>query len=119
MGGWLATTLAGCEKKMSAIETKVHDDGSVEIKVDAHIFNHEQAKPFIKAYAGRAPETRFIVNMRHIDFIESSGFGILIGLYNHVKEKGPKVRLTHFNESIAQGLEMTKFNTLFDLGEET
>lgn len=56
---------------------------------------------------------KFIICMEHVDYIDSSGVGILIGVYATVKQKNLRFYLTNVHGTVQKVLTLTKLNGFF------
>ncbi len=57
----------------------------------------------------------FIIDLSDVKWINSSGLGILINIYNIVNQKGGKIILVSNSEQIAKMLKVTRLNTFLKL----
>lgn len=65
--------------------------------------------------------TNLVFNLKELEFLDSSGIGVIIGRYNQLKAKGGKVILCNLNKNIEKIIMLsglTKICTLKD-NEET
>ncbi|MDD4857674.1 MAG: STAS domain-containing protein [Candidatus Krumholzibacteria bacterium] len=56
---------------------------------------------------------RVIVNLHGVDWINSTGVGILISGYTTMRRSGGDIRLLHVSDKIRSILYVTKLNTIF------
>ena len=64
-------------------------------------------------------KSNLILNMEHVDNIDSSGLGELVSLDRDVKTTGGKLKLVELNEKNVDLLLMTRLHSIFDLyGDE-
>ena len=57
----------------------------------------------------------FIINLTDLDFIDSSGLGVLVGGLARVREKQGEIKITCANKRILRIFEMTRLTQLFEL----
>src|SRR5262245_34380044 len=57
---------------------------------------------------------KFILNLRDVSYIDSSGLGELVSAYTSVRHKGGDVKLLHLTSKTKDLLQMTKLLTVFD-----
>jgi len=57
----------------------------------------------------------FIINLTDLDFIDSSGLGVLVGGLARVREKQGEIKITCSNKRITRIFEMTRLTQLFEL----
>jgi anti-sigma B factor antagonist len=60
-----------------------------------------------------------VMNFEAVDWINSTGLGILIASYNLLREVGGKLVLTDLNRTVMQVMTMSKLNLVFDIQEST
>lgn len=56
---------------------------------------------------------KIVVNLHSIDWINSTGMGILISGYTTMRRNGGDLRLLHVSDKIRSILYVTKLNTIF------
>jgi anti-sigma B factor antagonist len=56
---------------------------------------------------------KVVVNLHNIDWINSTGMGILISGYTTMRRNGGDLRLLHVSDKIRSILYVTKLNTIF------
>ena len=63
----------------------------------------------------------FIINLTLLDFIDSSGLGVLVGGLARVREKQGEIKIVCANRRILRVFEMTRLTQLFEIypDEET
>jgi anti-sigma B factor antagonist len=57
----------------------------------------------------------FIINLTDLDFIDSSGLGVLVGGLARVREKQGEIKITCASKRIIRIFEMTRLTQLFEL----
>ncbi len=62
----------------------------------------------------RAPEPRLILNLKSVDYIDSTGLGALVMCGTAVRKAGGAARLEHMNRRNMELLVMTKIDTIFE-----
>ena len=85
-------------------------------KVVIHIsgdFDYKLRREFRSAYAAYPAEASFIVNLRGVQFIDSSGLGMLVMLREHAGGDDAKVTLTNCQPTVRQALKFSQFDDLF------
>ena len=61
---------------------------------------------------------RFLVNLAGVDYVDSSGMGELVRCFSTVRQRGGEMKLVQVNKRVADLLQMTRLNTLFDIYSE-
>jgi anti-sigma B factor antagonist len=59
-----------------------------------------------------------LVNMANVSYMDSSGFGTLLGATKRVRPDGGSVNLIGCNDAICRMLKITRLNTIFGLFED-
>ena len=57
---------------------------------------------------------KFILNLKDVSYIDSSGLGELVSSYSTIRSKGGDVKLLHLTSKTKDLLQMTKLLTVFD-----
>ena len=57
----------------------------------------------------------FVLNMSQIEWMNSSGLGILMGGLTTVRQNGGHLKLAHVTDKIQELLRITKLNRIFDV----
>jgi anti-sigma B factor antagonist len=60
-------------------------------------------------------QVRFLINLTELDFIDSSGLGVLVGGLARVRERQGEIKLVCANRRILRVFEMTRLTQLFDI----
>ena len=62
---------------------------------------------------------RFLLNLAGVDYVDSSGMGELVRCFSTVRQRGGEMKLVQVNKRVADLLQITRLNTLFEIyGEE-
>ena len=56
---------------------------------------------------------KIVVNLNGVDYIDSGGFGILVGLLLSAKKRGGDLKLVSPNQRVAEVLRHTNLDTIF------
>ncbi|NJD08340.1 MAG: STAS domain-containing protein [Methylococcaceae bacterium] len=59
--------------------------------------------------------TEIEINLRDVDYLDSSALGILLLLKDRASQKGASIAITGCRENIRQILEIANFNKLFSI----
>ncbi|MHB9025968.1 MAG: STAS domain-containing protein [Armatimonadota bacterium] len=62
-------------------------------------------------------QVNILVNLTDLDFIDSSGLGVLVGGLARVREKQGEIKLVCANRRILRVFEMTRLTQLFEIYE--
>ena len=63
-------------------------------------------------------ERRILVNLQKVGYMDSSGFGALLGATKRLRPDGGKLGLVGCNQVIGRMLKITRLNTIFDMFDE-
>jgi anti-sigma B factor antagonist len=58
--------------------------------------------------------TKILVNLAGVDYVDSAGLGELVGAYTTVAKAGGKMKLLHVTKKMRDLLSITKLLTVFD-----
>ena len=61
--------------------------------------------------------TRILLNLADVDYIDSSGIGELVSAYTSVKNAGGELKLLHLTKKVHDLLQITKLYTVFDVSD--
>jgi anti-sigma B factor antagonist len=67
------------------------------------------------AAVAKANTVNVILNLRHVDYIDSTGLGALVMCATSLRKQGGNTKLLHLNRRNIELLIMTKLATVFDL----
>lgn len=60
----------------------------------------------------------FLINLTNLEFIDSSGLGVLVGGLARVREKQGEIKLVCANRRILRVFEMTRLTQLFEIYQD-
>lgn len=63
-------------------------------------------------------QVNFIINLTNLDFIDSSGLGVLVGGLARVREKQGEIKIACANRRILRVFEMTRLTQLFEIYQD-
>jgi anti-anti-sigma factor len=58
--------------------------------------------------------TRMVVNLEHVNYVDSAGLGTLIELHRKTKSKGGRMVLCNLGPKLTQALEMARLMPIFE-----
>ena len=59
-----------------------------------------------------------LLNLKDVDYIDSSGLGELVSAYTSVKNQGGELKLLHLTSKVQDLLQITKLYTVFDVRDD-
>jgi anti-sigma B factor antagonist len=65
-----------------------------------------------------APVKNVILNFKQIDFIDSTGLGMLVAVHSQMEKAGGTVRLLNLSKRGAELMVLTKLSTVFQIFDE-
>jgi anti-sigma B factor antagonist len=100
---------------MSIRSTRSGDTVVVAIEGQLIAGNRQQLRDAITTELDRGA-TAFVIDFVETGYIDSAGLGVLVSLSKRVRESQGTLRLTNLNDDLRTLFELTKLDTLFDLG---
>ena len=61
---------------------------------------------------------RFLLNLAGVDYVDSTGMGELVRCFSTVRQKGGEMKLLQVNKRVADLLQVTRLNTIFEIYSE-
>lgn len=61
---------------------------------------------------------KIILNLEHVDYIDSSGVGELVGCFTSVRNAGGELKLLNLTQKVQDVLHVTKLYTVFDIKDD-
>jgi anti-sigma B factor antagonist len=61
---------------------------------------------------------KIVLNLAHVDYIDSSGVGELVSSYTTVRNAGGELKLLNLTKKVQDVLYVTKLYTVFDIKED-
>jgi len=61
---------------------------------------------------------KIILNLEHVDYIDSSGVGELVGCFTTVRNAGGELKLLKLSQKVHDVLNVTKLYTVFDIRDD-
>ena len=58
--------------------------------------------------------TRIVIQLEHVNFVDSAGIGSLIEIHRKTKAKGGRLMLTNLGPKLRQALELAGLLTIFE-----
>jgi anti-sigma B factor antagonist len=59
-----------------------------------------------------------LLNLKNVDYIDSSGLGELVAAFTTVKNQGGELKLLHLTSKVHDLLQITKLYTVFDVKDD-
>jgi anti-anti-sigma factor len=58
--------------------------------------------------------TRIVINLEHVNYVDSAGLGTLIEMHRNTKAKGGRLKLCNLGPSLRQALELSRLLAIFE-----
>lgn len=99
------------------LETQIRDSGGLPIIAVAGEIDLYTAPMFKRALTQTIDggHSDLLVDMTQVSYMDSSGFGTLLGVTKKVRPSGGSVNLIGCNEAIHRMLKITRLNTIFGI----
>lgn len=59
-------------------------------------------------------QRKFLLNLDDVDFVNSTGIGIIAGVYSSISNSGGKMKICSANEKVSRVMMITKLLEVFD-----
>jgi len=91
-------------------------DGIVTLHLQGKLMGGPDADTFRKTICGllEGGKKRVIVDLKGVNWVNSTGVGILISGYTTLRRSGGDMKLVHVSEKIQSILYVTKLNLIFE-----
>jgi anti-sigma B factor antagonist len=96
---------------------KRYDTIVVGVEGQLVVANRQELKQTVVEELERG-ERKFLIDFSQTGYIDSSGLGVLVSLLKRIREQNGELRLANLNDDLKTLFELTKLDTLFQLGEE-
>jgi anti-sigma B factor antagonist len=63
-------------------------------------------------------QTRILLNLAEVNYIDSSGLGELVSAYTTAKNQGATLKLLKLSKKVHDLLQLTKLYTVFDVSDD-
>jgi anti-sigma B factor antagonist len=92
-------------------------EGVVILDLKGRITSGPEAGAFREAASAVAarPSPNLILNMKHVDYVDSTGLGAMVMVATSIKRANGKVKLLNMNKRNIELLVMTKLATIFEI----
>ncbi len=100
------------QEKPNKSVRSIRNNDQLIIYIDGD-FNYKKRHEFRKTYEDEPSDTRFIVNFRSVDYMDSSGLGMLVMLREYAGGDSAQITLTNCKPNILQLLKYSQFTDLF------
>lgn len=100
---------------MNIIENSINNHVILSLQ---GILNASSA-PKLKSYVEQSQDKRsMVIDLEQLDFLDSSGLGVLVGIARKKKADKISLKLANLNERVKKVFEITQAYTLFDIYDD-
>lgn len=95
-------------------EIKIEDDiQTVKLVGDLDVYSEDDFKEFIEEKIDVNKDLVF--DLKDLDYLDSTGLGMFMLIYNKQKENGKSVKIINTKENIKKLFKITDLSDLFDM----
>ncbi|MCI7238676.1 MAG: STAS domain-containing protein [Anaerococcus sp.] len=86
----------------------------IRLKGDLDVYSEEDFRDFIENNI--SPENKdIVIDIEELDYLDSTGLGMFMKIYNDNKEKGKKVKIINPKDNIKKLFEITDLTEIFEM----
>jgi anti-sigma B factor antagonist len=82
---------------------------------EVDLYNANELKDKVHMSTDRAASQNIIIDLKDVDYIDSTGLGIMIGIKRRTTENGGKLILVLYSDRINKLFEITGLNKIFTI----
>jgi anti-sigma B factor antagonist len=97
------------------LSTQLVDDILIVNSAGRIVFGEESAYLSDTVKKLTQENSRIILNLSDVTYIDSGGLGTLVGLYTTAIHNGGSIKLAHLTQRVGDLLQVTKLVTVFDV----
>lgn len=110
---WLKFNNSDQDGHALTIQTSISTDNQLVFALSGHC-THQTIDPLRSEYKQAAAGGRdVIIDLNHVEIIDSAFLGLTLLLYKHLKLKGHSVKFSHANQKIKRIVRWQKVNDIF------
>lgn len=93
------------------------EENLIEINLDGDLDAYSSDE-FKEAVLKKIPSSKdILINAKKLNFIDSTGLGSLISIYNNIKEQEKTISIEEIKPNVKQIFEITELDKLFNIKE--
>ncbi|WP_428768576.1 anti-sigma factor antagonist [Treponema sp. HNW] len=99
------------------MELKIRKSGEIyiiDVNGEMDLYNSYKLKELVMKMLEKKVQN-FIINLEHVDYIDSSGIGALIYICSTIKKMNLKLSITNIHGSVKKVIELTKLMGYFPI----
>lgn len=86
----------------------------IEVIGDMDLYSSFELKDVVAKMIARNIKL-YALDLGKVDYIDSSGIGVLIHIYSTIKKAGNKLKIAHVHGSVEKVIRLTKLNSYFPI----
>lgn len=90
------------------------DEGTVTISIEG-MFDLSLQGDFRKAYEGDHKNTKYVIDLRKTNYMDSSAFGMLLVFKDYVGGENAVIRIVNASDDLKKTFSMLQFDRIFDV----
>lgn len=88
----------------------------IELHENINLYSTPSIKKFLRSLLN-SPDRKIIISMEKVIYIDSTGIGMLVGLFFESKQKNIQIRLTNLSTDARRILTVTKLLESYEIRE--
>jgi len=65
------------------------------------------------------PNTKLILDMKHIEYVDSSGFGALLSILRNAKNNDSELKLSNISDDVLELVKLLQLHNVFEIYKST
>ena len=102
------------------VKENIDNTDTLVIYLDGEL-DHHNAKSLREAIDTKLSEytdvKNYIIDMKHISFMDSSGLGVILGRYRNIKSAGGTLKIRYPNKTIDRILKLSGIYTIVEVSK--
>ena len=93
------------------------NDNTCMITIDGNIALEAvgEVKNYIKPFLQNEKVASLLINFEKVDFIDSSGIGLIVSIYKTLQQRQAKLLLTHLSKKNTEIFHMTRLDKILSI----
>lgn len=103
------------ELQMEVINRQEHAREEVVLEGEIDLANAPVLKEKLQAYVDMHGNSDLYLNLKNLSYIDSTGLGVLVGIYKQHRANGKKVFILEPKDNVRKLFRITNLDVIFDL----
>ncbi|MBP7459663.1 MAG: STAS domain-containing protein [Candidatus Delongbacteria bacterium] len=91
----------------------------VEVHEDINFENTRELKTYVRQMIDKEQSVNFIINLKPVSFIDSSGLGTLVSLLALLRKVNGQMKLVGINQTMDELFKLTRLDAFFEIYSNT